>query len=211
MDAETQSTGAPGARHHLKLKLASVSRWIHIYLSMASFAILAFFAITGLTLNHADAFSSKRSKTVSIKGKVDLEWVKPGKTEVARLELVEFLRKTHGVQAVLSDFRSEDTQCALSFRGPGYSADVFVSRDDGSYELNETRLGWIAVINDLHKGRDTGRVWSWVIDASAVLMTVVSLSGLALLAFIKRRRLSGAIACLIGGLVCWVIYLFWVP
>jgi hypothetical protein len=29
-----------------------VSRWLHIYLSMASFGILFFFAVTGLTLNH---------------------------------------------------------------------------------------------------------------------------------------------------------------
>ena len=211
MDAETQSTGAPGSRHHLKLKLASVSRWIHIYLSMASFAILAFFAITGLTLNHADAFSSKRSRTITLQGRVTPDWVKTGKPEVARLELVEFFRNTHGVRAALADFRTEDAQCALSFRGPGYSADAFINRENATYEWNETRLGWIAVINDLHKGRDTGRVWSWVIDASAVLMILVSISGLVLMAFVRRRRVSGAIACLLGAVVCWVIYKVWVP
>jgi len=36
------------------------------------------------------------------------------------------------------------------------------------------------VANDLHKGRDTGKTWSILIDVSAVLMTLISLTGLIL-------------------------------
>ena len=35
-----------------KRQMMIVSRWLHIYLSIASFGILFFFAVTGLTLNH---------------------------------------------------------------------------------------------------------------------------------------------------------------
>ena len=38
-------------------------------------------------------------------------------------------------------------------------------------------MGFFAVLNDLHKGRDTGSAWARVIDLSAVLMTLVSLTG----------------------------------
>ncbi|RZK83430.1 MAG: peptidase, partial [Pedobacter sp.] len=34
-----------------KKDIAKVSRWLHIYLSMVSFAIVLFFSVTGLTLN----------------------------------------------------------------------------------------------------------------------------------------------------------------
>jgi hypothetical protein len=37
-----------------KKNTASIARWLHIYLSMISFVIILFFAVTGLTLNHAD-------------------------------------------------------------------------------------------------------------------------------------------------------------
>ena len=35
------------------------SRWLHVYLSMFSFAVLMFFAVTGLTLNHANWFDGQ--------------------------------------------------------------------------------------------------------------------------------------------------------
>jgi hypothetical protein len=38
-------------------------------------------------------------------------------------------------------------------------------------------MGFFAVLNDLHKGRDTGKAWGWMNDLSAVLMTLVSRPG----------------------------------
>ena len=55
------------------------------------------------------------------------------------------------------------------------------------------------MINDLHKGRDTGRAWSAVIDASAIGLIVISASGLALLFYIKRRRARGLLTALVGA------------
>jgi hypothetical protein len=50
-----------------------------------------------------------------------------------------------------------------------------------------------------------------VIDASAVLMSIVSLSGMVLVFFLPRRRSAGLAAALIGGAVCLAAYLAWVP
>ena len=49
----------------------------------------------------------------------------------------------------------------------------------------------MAVINDLHKGRDTGPAWAAVIDVSAGLMVVISLTGLVLLFYIKGAGSPG--------------------
>jgi hypothetical protein len=83
-----------------------------------------------------------------------------------------------------------------------------VNRADGKYELTETKMGIIAVINDLHKGRDTGKSWSWVIDFSAIFMIVISLTGLILLLFLKKKRTNGMLWLAIGGIVAWVFYYF---
>ena len=79
---------------------------------------------------------------------------------------------------------------------------------DGKYELTETKMGIIAVINDLHKGRDTGKSWSWVIDFSAIFMIVISLTGLILLLFLKKKRTNGMLWLAIGGIVACVFYYF---
>ena len=194
-----------------KRQTAIASRWLHIYLSMVSFAILLFFAVTGITLNHQDWFSGA-ARTKQFHGTVDRKWIRPpaGK-EVGKLEVVEYLRRTHNVRSGLSDFRVDDAQIAVSFKGPGYSADTLIERDSGKYELTETRQGLAAVMNDLHKGRDTGAVWAGIIDVSAGLMVLVSLTGLALIFFLQKRRMSGLIAVGIGGLLCWLVYLIFVP
>lgn len=198
-------------KHLWKKRTVTWARWLHIYLSMASFGILFFFAVTGLTLNHQDWFANQQ-RTVTYKGAMDRAWVRPpAGREVGKLEIVEQLRKAHGIRAALTDFRVDDAQLSVNFKGPGYTADTFIDRDSGAYEVTETRMGWGAIINDLHKGRDSGHVWSVLIDASAVLMTFVSLTGLALIFFLAKRRRSGLIALGVGAAACCALYLIFVP
>jgi hypothetical protein len=98
-----------------------------------------------------------------------------GNTEISSASL-DYLNR-YGISDYASDFLIEHHQCSLSFKGPGYSADVFINRDDGKFRLTELRMGLVAVMNDLHKGHDTGKGWNWVIDISSVFLTLVSISG----------------------------------
>ena len=143
---------------------------------MASFGILFFFAVTGLTLNHTEWFGDAQKATQQ-KGALNMAWMKAPE----KLEIVEYLRTKHGVHGALSDFRIDDAQLAVSFKGPGYTADTFIDRNSGTYELTETRMGFVAIINDLHKGRNTGPLWGWFIDIFAVGCLVFCLTGLLIL------------------------------
>jgi uncharacterized protein len=174
---------------------------------MTSFAILLFFAGTGFTVNHQDWFN-KQQKTVQSRGVLDSGWVKGN---VDKLQVVEFLRRKDGLHGALDDFRIDDSQCSVSFKGPGYEADVVIDRAAGSYDITETRAGLIAILNDLHKGRDAGRSWSRIIDLSAILMIAVSLTGLILLLYLHKRRMAGLLLLGAGGLVAWLVYAIWVP
>ena len=195
-----------------KKRFAGLSRWLHIYLSMVSFTILLFFAVSGLTLNHADWFTSGKEVVTKDSGNVNIKWVNQlDKNKINKLQIVEFLRSKHEVKGALSDFRIDDSELSLTFNGPGYLADSFIDRETGKYELTVTRFGAVAVINDLHKGRDSGKAWSWIIDISAVLMTLVSISGIILICFIKKKRLSGFIIAAVGTLACYLIWKLFVP
>ncbi|MDQ6812800.1 MAG: PepSY-associated TM helix domain-containing protein [Bacteroidota bacterium] len=195
----------------LKKRTASISRWLHVYLSMLSFLVVLFFAVTGITLNHAEWFDGKQVEK-KLSGTVPTTWVNvPDTNQVKKLEIVELLRSKYGIKGYVSDFLIEDEQYSLSFKGPGYSADAFINRKDGSFQLTELRLGLVAVLNDLHKGRDSGKGWSWVIDVSAGFLTLVSLSGLVMLFFLKKKRFKGLLLLVFGGVVCYFVYLIWVP
>ena len=206
----TASIATPVARRPTtpawKRQTAILARWLHIYLSMVSFGILLFFAVTGLTLNHAEFFNDQ-VRTTQTKGKVDLKWIK----DLDKLQIVEHLRNVDHVKSALTDFHVDDSQLSVSFKGPGYTADAFIDRASGTYDLTIARMGMVAVLNDLHKGRDTGGVWSMIIDVSAGLMTLVSLTGLVLIFFLQKRRMAGLVALGIGAVMCLIVYLVWVP
>ena len=204
-------SGAKKGKSKFRKALASSSRWIHIYLSMISFAILLFFAVTGLTLNHPDWFADHQT-TATIEGKLNPTWVNnPDTARIAKLEIAEHFRNKEEIKGAVDEFRIDDISCTVSFKGPGYTADAFVDRETGKYSINVINSGFVAVMNDLHKGRDSGKSWAWLIDISAVLMTVLSASGLILILFIKKKRTNGLIVAAIGAAVCYLIYYLLVP
>jgi hypothetical protein len=200
-------------------------RWLHIYLSMFGLAAVLFFSVTGITLNHPDWAFGQVERHGEADGQLQPRWLSSehaadrpksdsasnSSFEVAKLDVVEHLRKTHTIRGALADFRIDDNECLVTFKGPGYSADAFIDRATGHYHLTEVDHGVVALINDLHKGRDTGPVWSVVIDLAACLMTVISLTGLVLLFYLKLRRVSGLLVALIGGVVIVAVTWFFVP
>jgi hypothetical protein len=196
-------------RHIWKRRTAKYSRWLHIYVSMASFAIVFFFAITGITLNHPNWMNGAERLT-PLRGEVNATWVQPGTQEPAKFEIVEYLRKTHRITGEVADFRVEDRDVSVAFKGPGYAADVTIDRTSGRYDGNETKLGFLAIVNDLHKGRDTGSIWKGVIDVSAAVLAFISITGLVLLYFLHKHRFAGLMLLLMGGAASFLAYLAWV-
>jgi len=196
--------------HHLRRVVAHWSRVLHTYLSMVSFSILLFFAATGITLNHQDRMTGA-PKVTRFSGRLDPALVGPSAgVQIDRARVVEQLRRAHSLRAPLSDFRVDDDVVNVSFKGPGYAADAFVDRRTANYDVTETKMGWVAIINDLHKGRDTGGVWAQVIDLSAVLMMLVSLTGLTLIFFLHKRLALGLWMLAIGTAVSAAVYVWFV-
>lgn len=177
---------------------------------MFGLAAVLFFSVTGVTLNHPDWFFADAQHREESEGRLEASWLAPG-PDVNRLAIVERLRASHGVRGALADFTVDDRECVLTFKGPGYAADVFINRRTSEYELTQTSHGLVAVLNDLHKGRDTGPVWSVLIDVVAVLMTVVSLTGLILLFYLKLRRVPGTVLIILGTLATLAVVYYGVP
>lgn len=178
---------------------------------MFAFATMLFFSVTGLTLNHPDWFGAGQAVTVDLSSEVPLALLgspdeDPEGTSIPLDALAALVRGTHGLRGQLDrdDSRIDEFECSLSWKAPGYAADAFIDRETGQCTVSVTSHGFVDVINDLHKGRDTGEVWSVVIDATAALLTLVALTGFVLIFWIRRRRMAGLWTSLAGTLVILV-------
>ena len=208
-DQALVSQTLPVRRNRYSSLIAKWTRWIHIYVSMISFSIVLFFGITGITLNHPSWFGGDNQFVRECDGKLNPDWLRgidgtstsPDSISVARLEIVEHLRRIDRVRGAVGEFTVNGDQIAVTFRAPAYSADIFIDRESGEYDLAETSFGAIAWLNDLHKGRDTGFAWSVVIDVVSLLTVFLSVTGVILIFYLRRKRVSGLLTALAGTVV----------
>ena len=73
------------------------------------------------------------------------------------------------------------------------------------------RKGVLMRLDDLHRGKDSGAAWSWVLDASAALLFLGSLTGILMWFALPRRRKLGVAALVASLVICAAIYLAFVP
>ena len=158
MDSLASSRGVGGPhRHPWRRRVAKVTRWLHIYGSMGSLAIVLFFSITGITLNHQEWFSGQGS-TVQRQGALPSATVQGTAADaVDRLSVVEHLRTAEGLQGALAEFRVDELQCDVVFKGPAYAATVVIDRNSGRLDITESRMGVAALGERPSQGPRLGR------------------------------------------------------
>jgi hypothetical protein len=153
------------------------------------------FAVTGITLNHAAAIDSTPETT-----NTEITLPPPLVAELARAAagsrapmpalVARHLRDVLFVDIAgrTAEWSEQDVYVALP--EPGGDAFVTIDRATGLVEYERTDRGWISYLNDLHKGRNTGRAWRLFLDVFALASVVFCLTGLALLQIHSRQRPS---------------------
>jgi len=199
--AQSNAMGPAGRR------LLSVSRTLHIYLTMLVCLLLLFFGSTGFMLNHSDWFGLEAIRTRKREGTLPRAILVP----LDRLAVVEGLRSDLGAVGAVDSFEAEEESLRIVFRRPGLRAEAAVRLADGHVELTSEERGIAALLTDLHKGAYTGSDWKWVIDGTAVFLVLGSLTGLILWISLPRRRTLGILALSVGLLSSAATYWFLVP
>ncbi len=168
-------------------------QWHWISAAVCLIGMLAF-AITGITLNHASKIETKPAVTTrnAQMPEVLLAQVKNEKGAAKRplpLALRAWVGAKLGVQ--VDDRDAEWSQeIYVSLPRPGGDAWISIDLDTGEARYEVTDRGWIAYLNDLHKGRHTGTAWSWFIDIFSVACVVFCITGLVLLQLMAGQRPS---------------------
>ncbi len=173
---------------------------------MFSLLVMLFFGITGITLNHPDWVFGGEVVETTASGVLPAESHTSDGVEF--LSVSEFVRQEHDVGGEVVDFGIDDGgQGSISYRGPGYAADLFFDTGSGAYELTVSEDGFVGTMNALHQGRDAGSVWRLIIDISGVLLVVIALTGLGIQLFMKKRRFSAMTWSVVGAVA--TVALIW--
>lgn len=170
---------------------------------MFSLLLILFFAVTGITLNHPEWTWGDAEKHQKLTGTLPADWKKKG--EINWLKVAEYLRAQHGVHGKADDPRLESGEGSISFKAPGYSADCFIREKTGGYELNVDTRGALAWLNDLHRGQDARTVWLRVIDLSGLFLTLMSVTGIGLLIYLKRVRRAALLTMIVGAVLAGIL------
>jgi hypothetical protein len=173
--------------------LREVLRWHWISAAICLVGMLLF-AVTGITLNHAADIKAD-PKTITREGELPaallpaLKAAEAGRGELpaaARRWLAEEMK----VKAPAGPVEWSPGEAYVALPGPGADGWVTLDTETGAVAYERTERGWIAYLNDLHKGRNTGPAWSWFIDVFSVGAIVFCLTGLLLLQLHAHARKS---------------------
>lgn len=193
--------------------LARWMRWLHTYSAMLVLLLLLFFAITGITLNHPELSSSMGKTSQQLQLELpeqlpDLLTVPEDQQQAAIALYVDWLKQEQQLQGGYTlSFSPEDELLEIDFKRPAGYAAVVIDLAGRTAELDAEFGGYLALANDLHKGRYAGNSWKWLIDITAVFCLLFALSGFYLLWRQPNRRDFGNATAVAGVVLALLAYI----
>jgi len=185
--------------------LLSLSRLLHVYVSMALLSMMIFFSITGITLNHPQWFEHNQAQVIEADFVISTALL----PQKAQGELLSYLYKNNQLNGNKLTIEREEEELFITDKGPGTHLSLTIDLSTGEAFKEATDYGYWALLNDLHKGRNSGSFWRFVIDFCAVMMIIFSITGF-ILALAQRRINRTMGLSILTSLLVFVGYLLWV-
>lgn len=172
--------------------LKHLHQWHWISSALCLIGMLLF-AATGITLNHGSQIGAqpkvtKRQAKLPPDTLSQLKSKNPDGKAAIPEQLKDWISKEFSVNTGSREGEWSEDEIYISMPRPGGDAWISIKFQSGDVEYENTDRGWISYFNDLHKGRNTGAVWSWFIDIFAVACVVFCITGLFLLQLHSSNR-----------------------
>jgi hypothetical protein len=174
----------------------------HGWLSAFAFIALMFFSATGLLLNHPEWFADGNTAPVESRAHLPPALLKD-KSASALATLLAERKLVHGVYA---SGDMDDGLALLRFEGVTGNSSVTLDLETGDTDIAWQRATALTVLDDLHRGKNAGAAWKWLIDVSAGLFLVLSLIGFIL--FFSMRHKLPTVFLLTAGSLAGLVLLF---
>ena len=174
--------------------LRQMRQWHWISAAICLIGMLLF-AVTGITLNHASVIEAKPAvtaitKTVPPDLLRQLKADRPKDKGMVPQALANWVSGQMSVSVGGREAEWSAQEIYVALPRPGGDAWLSIDLGNGEARYERTDRGWISYLNDLHKGRNTGAVWSLFLDVFAVACVVFCATGLVLLQLLAIGRPS---------------------
>lgn len=166
--------------------------WISAALSLTG---LLLFAATGVTLNHAASIparpvTTERTAALPAPLLAGLRRFPSETTAAAPAAVAGWVADALKISIAGKPTETTAEELYVALPEPGGDGSLTINRATGEATLEHTTRGWVAWLNDLHKGRNTGPVWFWFIDVFAAACLVFAITGFGLTWLHARQRPS---------------------
>jgi len=153
------------------------SRYVHGWLSAFAFLTLLFFSVTGLLLNHPEWFEPAKTEqtTQLLLPESVLKSIK--QQENPSDTILNYVRQQQNVVGRYQSSEVMDNEVMIRLESPAGATDIWVMADTGETEITQKPASTVSMLNDLHRGKNSGLAWSWLIDISAIIVIALSLVG----------------------------------
>jgi len=187
------------------------TRMLHAYLSAFAFIALIFFSVTGVLLNHPEWFENYKPHEVQTsvsltKAEIDAAFrqKEPGRA------LAEAVGRKTSLPGAFSSEDIDGGQAIIRLDGPKGASDLIVDLEAGKADVRATKASFNSLMMDLHRGKNSGGPWRFLIDATAYIVLGLSILGYILFFSLRFRLktslvLTGVSLALLVGLIIWFV------
>jgi hypothetical protein len=181
-----------------------LSRMLHGYLSAFAFLALMFFSATGVLLNHPEWFEGYQPAERQLSFVLTPAELSAAKAQKVPGPALAAAAARHApLYGAYASADIDGRQALVRLEGPKGSTDLTVDMATGKVEGRAAKASLMAIVQDLHRGKNSGVAWRWVIDLSAWIVLVMSLIGYVLF-FSLRFRLKTSLILTAASLLILV-------
>ncbi|GLR14730.1 peptidase [Chitinimonas prasina] len=182
------------------------SRMLHAYLSAFAFIALMLFSLSGLLLNHPDWFKGKAESQEHTLTLTPAELIEAQRSDDPVRAAAAIVAERLPLKGEYKSGELMDSEAQVRFEGVSGKSDLFINLQDGQVEATIEAATLTTMLHDLHRGKNSGAAWSWVIDLTAILTLLFSLLGYVLFFSLRFRlatslKLTAVSLVILGGII----------
>jgi hypothetical protein len=175
----------------LKTAIYRQARLWHGWLSALAFLALMFFAATGLLLNNEDWFKGDGERQVQTLAFTPTELAAAKAAADPQRALARTAIDRLGLRGEIQKARPGDKAGAIKVRGVTGASELTLDMEAGQARVKTERLGAVATLKNLHKGKNAGPAWHLLIDLVSISVLALSLIGYVLFFSLRFRLRTG--------------------
>jgi len=189
-----EARGVAGRPKKWKRRLNQLIRNFHLFSSLAAAMFLLFFALSGYAMNHRADLGLDDVEVANWEEKLPQKLLSPD----SKAELLTWLQ-TKGARGDLLEYEQDEDTIYVSYKSAGQSFEAEIDRASRQTEISIQKAGFLETLGEIHRSPSPDDVRSsWFIDIMAVLMAVVSLSGILLFFRMATRKNKWALLYFAG-------------